>query len=505
MKGILAERFRTFSTMLTAAMGHVAGFPARSSPERVIVFTRYPEPGKTKTRLIPRLGPDGAAGLQRYMTEHVIEQALALKKGRPISIEVRYDGGNRLLMSRWLGRDVLYREQRGQDLGDRMLIAFQDAFAHGMERVLLFGTDCPNITSTILEKGFHELVLSDLVLGPAADGGYYLIGMKRPYPLLFAGIPWGTNSVLEKTIEKARTLKLSVALVDTLEDVDRPEDFHLLPKERLISGFLAEDTPEGSVESASGPGRQKEHADENSLLRGEDTLQPCEGSGRVSVIVPTINEETNLPETLEKLVGMDDVEVIVSDGGSNDRTRETAEAYGATVVQGRAGRAAQMNAGAGMARGNILVFLHADTRLPEDWLDHVRAALATPGIAAGAFSLGIDGNRRSLRVIEKLANFRSRRFQLPYGDQAIFVKADLFRRIGGYADLPIMEDVELIARLRKYGRIRTAHERVLTSSRRWTRIGVLRTTAINQIMMIGYKLGVAPATLSRLYHRDRGK
>ena len=159
-----------------------------------------------------------------------------------------------------------------------------------------------------------------------------------------------------------------------------------------------------------------------------------------------------------------------------------------------------MNAGAGEALGDILLFLHADTRLPQNWISMVRKALAEPGTAAGAFEIAINGNERGLRIIERLTNSRSRRLQLPYGDQAIFVKADLFGQIGGYSDLPIMEDFELVRRLRKFGRIITVPARVITSARRWRDRGIWRTTLINQAMILGYLTGISPARLVRWYY-----
>ncbi len=431
---------------------------AEYSNDHVIVFTRYPEAGKTKTRLIPALGAERAAELQCRMAEHAIDRVRELAKTRPISIEVRYQGGNPVLMKQWLGSDILYREQEGDDLGERMLGAFLDAFRNGAERVLLMGTDCPSVTAEILEKGFRELYQSDLVLGPAEDGGYYLIGLKKAYSDVFSNVPWATDKVLERTLEIARLLGLSAGLVDRLHDVDRPED----------------------------------------LLVWRNIERPAEGL--ISIIIPTWNEESNIGSLLDGLVGAPNVEIIVVDGNSSDRTTEIAASYNVKVIQAPRCRAIQMNAGVKEAQGNIFLFLHADTHLPKNWTSMVRSALAEPATAAGGFELAIDGNERGLRIVERLTNFRSRKLQLPYGDQAIFLGADLFRRIGGYSDLPIMEDFDLIRRLRKFGRIVIAPARAITSARRWQDMGIWRTTLINQAMILGYLIGVSPARLARWYY-----
>ena len=162
-----------------------------------------------------------------------------------------------------------------------------------------------------------------------------------------------------------------------------------------------------------------------------------------------------------------------------------------------------MNAGAEAAEGTFLVFLHADTRLPERFGRHVRRILTQSGVAAGAFQLQIDAPSTRLRFIEKAANWRSQYLQMPYGDQAIFVRAELFREMGGFPDLPIMEDFELIRRLKGRGRIVIAPAAALTSARRWEKLGALKTVLINQLMVIGFYLGFEPSRLARWYHHAK--
>ena len=181
-----------------------------------------------------------------------------------------------------------------------------------------------------------------------------------------------------------------------------------------------------------------------------------------------------------------------------------AESHGAKVILSPAGRARQMNAGASAASGDVLLFLHADTCLPDGFDRHVHHVLAQPGVAAGAFELRIDDSRPHVRIIERIANLRSRRFQMPYGDQAIFLKAELFRDVGGFSDIPILEDVDLIRRVRRRGRIALAPAAASTSARRWKNIGVWKTTLINQWVMAAYFLGVSPARIAHWYGRDRG-
>ena len=195
--------------------------------ERVILFTRYPEPGKVKTRLVPALGPEGSCALHRQMTEGTVKQLQKLFFLRPVSIEIRYDGGNQGLMQEWLGSDWHFSTQGPDPLGLRLERAFQEAFQAGFHRVVLIGSDCPGLTRLLLEKALNHLAHHDLVLGPARDGGYYLIGMGRILRPLFVDIPWGTETVCHKTLEIAREMGLNVVLLETLDDIDRPEDLCL--------------------------------------------------------------------------------------------------------------------------------------------------------------------------------------------------------------------------------------------------------------------------------------
>jgi rSAM/selenodomain-associated transferase 1 len=200
--------------------------------QHLIIFTRYPEPGLTKTRLMPALGAEGAANLQRQMTEYTLSKVRELQKAIAISVEVRFTGGNLELMQSWLGTDLIYQSQGEGDLGKRMTRSLLDAFDAGARQVVIIGTDCPGVNAQILTKAFAELQQCDIVLGPAVDGGYYLIGLQRPFLELFLDINWGTSQVLQQTVAICHQLNLSVAYLASLADVDRPEDLSIW--ERLV-------------------------------------------------------------------------------------------------------------------------------------------------------------------------------------------------------------------------------------------------------------------------------
>ena len=422
---------------------------------RLIVFTRFPEPGQVKTRLIGRLGAAGAADLHRELTAHALASASALGARCGIDVEVRFDGGSEAAIRSCFGEGVSYRPQGEGDLGDRMARSIGDALGEGAPRVVVIGSDCPGITPDLLGRAF-DLLAEDpgrVVLGPALDGGYYLVGMSRRRSELFRGIDWGTEHVFRQTEAAARQSGYPLRTLEPLADVDRPEDLHVWYAARNRA-------------SAGG------------------------SPPRLSVIIPALNEEDAIARAVDSAMATRSVEVIVADGGSGDRTAAVAASRGASVIQSPKGRAAQMNAGAGRASGEVLVFLHADTVLPPGYDRAIARTLELPGTAGGAFRLSIVGGSRSLRVIEALAHWRSIVLGMPYGDQALFLTADVFRRIGGFPPLPIMEDFELTRRLRPLGRIRIAPEPVVTSARRWRDGGIWKTTLLNQICLAAYLAGV---------------
>jgi len=448
-------------------MGKMSSTPeTTSTPEKIIFFSRYPEPGTAKTRLIPALGPQGAAELQRKMTEHAIRYARRVAANRGVSIEVFYDGDSESNFRQWLGEGLEYRAQIGGNLGERMADAFERSFDAGAQRIVLIGTDCPDLTDDLMVSALQSLELNDVVLGPAMDGGYYLIGLTRPVPALFEGILWGAGDVAGITLRIASDLGLSLTHLTELIDVDRPED--LAVWDRIVGDRFT-----------------------------------TSSTWRISVIIPTLDEARNIVAAVTSAQQGGADEILVVDGGSRDGTIEAAESHGVRVLTSERGRAAQLNIGGREASGDILLFLHADTLLPKDFAGQVKLAMSDPAAAGGAFKLQIDSPEIGLRVIESLANWRSRRFRMPYGDQAIFVRADIFREMGGFPDLPIMDDFEFVRKLKLRGLIKIVPSPVITSARRWSNLGVLRTTVINQTIIIAYYLGVSPARMIEWYSRRR--
>lgn len=229
-------------------------------------------------------------------------------------------------------------------------------------------------------------------------------------------------------------------------------------------------------------------------------MKPLTGSGEtLSVIVPALNEESRIGGLLDDIGIGDDCQVVVADGGSTDGTAGLAAERGALVVAAPRGRAVQMNAGARSATGGILLFLHADTRLPGSFREMIVKALGDPAVAGGAFRFALDGEGPFLRLVERGANFRARRMGVIFGDQGIFVRAAHFRDVGGFPEQPIMEDYELVRRIGRRGRVVLLPGIAVTSARRWLENGPLRTTLVNMAATWAYRAGLPPGKLRRWY------
>ena len=224
---------------------------------------------------------------------------------------------------------------------------------------------------------------------------------------------------------------------------------------------------------------------------------------RIAIILPVLNEEAQIAACLTLLQPLrrQDCELIVVDGGSDDQTVALAEPLADRVIAGSRGRAAQMNAGARQAHGDILWFLHADSLPPPDAATLIRAALAQPNRHWGRFDVRLSGRHPLLRGVEALMNVRSRLTGIATGDQGIFVRREVFERVGGYPALALMEDIALSRLLKRHSRPVCLRQRLTTSSRRWESSGILRTILLMWRLRLAYFFGADPDRLARMYYR----
>lgn len=219
---------------------------------------------------------------------------------------------------------------------------------------------------------------------------------------------------------------------------------------------------------------------------------------KLSIIIPALNEEKNIKSCIESAGQLNPLEIIVSDGGSKDRTKEIAQSAGVVVIESPMGRGAQMNAGASFAKGDILLFLHADTVFEQN----VSLTSLEKNYVGGFFRLKFDDNSVSTRLVELFANLRARLFSLPYGDQAIFLRRTFFEKMGGFKEYPFLEDLDLILRIRKYGKLRYIPVNIIASSRRIKKqypFSPILISLRNVLIAWLFMLGASPYRLSKFY------
>jgi uncharacterized protein len=430
---------------------------------KIIVITRYPEPGKCKTRLAAFIGEINAAEIQKRLTLDILQTFRKYVEGSvpDCVIEIYYTGSTEDNMRSLCG-EALYKKQPQGDLGKKLEYAFWSSFEEGFDQVVITGSDIPELTPEIIASAFSGLGENDIVIGPAFDGGYYLLGMKKYHCSLFSSnISWGESNVFKSTMLEAKRNLLTAGIPKKLHDIDRPEDLF------IIKDMLSKALP--------------------------DPL--------ISVIIPTLNEENNISLCLEQFKDKKNIEVIVADGGSTDGTVEIADSYGCKIIISDKGRAVQQNSGAAAAGSNVLLFLHADTVLPQNFEYEVYKTLSLKNTSCGAFKVKISGKNKFFGFVSFLINLRSFLFGSPYGDQALFMTKKTFVKAGGFKELFIMEDYDLVSRLKKTGRIRASDKKVITSGRRWERLGIMKTFLINQKMKILFRLGTDTKKLCRIYYK----
>ena len=227
------------------------------------------------------------------------------------------------------------------------------------------------------------------------------------------------------------------------------------------------------------------------------------GPVNISVIVPVLNEEKSIAATLRALAQLQTYETIVVDGGSHDGTRAIAAEFPVKIVAAERGRARQMNRGAREASGEVLLFLHADTCLPPTAFADIAAALGDPRAVGGRFDVALDGSHWMLPVVARLISYRSRMSKVGTGDQALFVRREVFQRMGGFPDIPLMEDIAFCRALKRLGEVACLRSRVITSARRWEVDGIWRTIFRMWTLKLLYLMGVSPEHLKQFYADTR--
>jgi len=218
----------------------------------------------------------------------------------------------------------------------------------------------------------------------------------------------------------------------------------------------------------------------------------------ISIIIPVYNEEKTIGRTLGSLKGFNDIEIIVVDGNSSDKTPEIVTSFPVSLIYMRKNRALQINKGVANARGSILLFLHADCVLEAGFVESIHESIRE-GYIGGCLHQRIDSENIIYRLIEASGNLRAKLFRIFYGDQAIFIRRDIFLKIGGFDNIALFDDVVFTKKLRDCGKVKILPKKVYVSSRRWQRQGIIKTTFINWLISVGFSLNVPPGFLKKLY------
>lgn len=411
----------------------------------LIIFTRAPVPGQTKTRLMPYLSPRQCARLHTCFLKDTAR--MCQETGADIFVcwtspegkEPPGDtGAPEGILRGIFGASAEYFRQSGDGLGERMYRAVKKVLEKGYDACLLMGTDVPEAKSRDIRQAFCILKKKDVVFGPSADGGYYLVGMKSARKEVFQNQTYGNGSVLEHTVRNLRKAGLTAGTGRMHHDIDTREDLQDL-RDRMRSDRAFQKTHTGRY-----------------LMR----------TAKISVIVPIYNEEKMIRPLLEDLKRIKDkCEILLVDGGSTDRTLEYIEP-GFRLLHSEKGRAKQMNLGAKESAGDILFFLHCDSQLPERPLEQIRAVIKDYRV--GCFGVAFHSKNFFMFTCRVISNHRIKDRNVVFGDQGIFVDRKLFFDMGMFPELPLMEDYQFSLDLKKRGeKIGITKKRLYTSDRRF--------------------------------------
>ena len=441
----------------------------------LIIFTREPKPGITKTRMMPYLSAEQCAELHKCMLKDIAREA----SHADADIIVAYTGGEPLFLRSILREGgpfrngAVYIEQRGSGIGEKMENAISDALDLGYKKAVLIGTDIPEIEAESIDAAFAMLDVCDVCLGPTEDGGYYLIGMKSVHHVAFDVKKYGVGTVLEETVRSIENAELTVAVTDTYADIDTPDD---------AAGY-------------------RSRMREDPYLRCSCTGRFLKDAMRISVIIPVFNESAEIRNMLEQLRSYkDECEIIFVDGGSTDGTTSIIEDAGCRLLHSEKGRGKQLNAGALASGGDVLFFLHCDSILPDDFTDEIRSVMVRH--EWGCFGVKFPSHNFFMLTNRIISNHRALCRSLPFGDQGIFIDRTVFFEMGMYPELPIMEDYAFSHKLRRYGfRTGMTRKRIISSARRYgsgTR-SILKTEISMWRIRHLFRKGVSAEELQKIY------
>lgn len=433
----------------------------------LILFVKYPEAGRVKTRLAKALGPERAADLYQKLLRRTLGIAADFK----LSPDNQDDPDLFLFFSPPERKEMLKKtcpgpwkfvSQTDGHLGQRMDAAFRDVFGRRYEQIVLVGSDICDLRVSDITDAFRFLTKGAAVLGPAKDGGFYLIGLTSSFGEVFGFDSWSTPSVFERTVRCLGEAGLTVKMLSERRDIDKAED--------LIH------------------------------VRNQPFL--CD---QVSIIVPFVGKAVQLACLIDSIEAQlwpgDEIIMVRGDVfpemGIGDITPNT------RLLSAPRGRGVQLSHGAKSGKGNLYWFLHADTVPPPNFGYHVRKLSLATDAALGCFELSYGTSRFSLQLLARWANFRTRYLGLPYGDQGFFCSREVFERVGGFKKRYLFEDVDFVRACSKLGNIMVIPQPLHASPKKYLMRGIFRTSCKNHFLMFLYLLGMNDRRLYSLYYGGR--
>lgn len=436
--------------------------------QALIIFTKEPVEKKVKTRLAKSIGDKEA--LKIY--ELLLQNLLNLSINKNIDTFIALEAYTNNYKKRFENQNIFLQE--GKNIGEKMSNSFIEVFKKGYEQIILVGADIPFFDEEFIHNSFSFLNKHDAIITKTKDDGYCLIGFKKEFFIKEAFEIDFSNDVYKKTIE---TLKhLNIKKTETLFDIDTINDLREFTKQKNIKT------------------NQKFYDYSKKLFKSFP---------KISVIIPVYFEKENLPKTIEVLKNnsyYNDFEIIISDTLQRTTIDDINIQDIRTTISQKAGRSFQLNEGAKCAKGEILLFLHADTLVSKNWDKDIYELYLKDKNLSGAFSLKIDTNNIFIKIIEFFANFRVKLTNTPYGDQGQFFSHELFYKIGTYDEIPLMEDISIIKKVHKKNiKTKVLDKKIHTSDRRWQKEGIFYTTFRNRILSTLYYFGVSSKVLKKYY------
>ena len=430
----------------------------------LIVFLKYPEAGRVKTRLGREIGLEKAMNLYQKLLRRTLGIASDFKSSQDnqddLDIFLFFSPPERKAeLTKGYPGPWEFTPQADGHLGERMGLAFRDLFCKGYEQIVLVGSDVADLTVSDMTEAFGLLKEKEVVLGPAKDGGFYLIGLVFPFEKIFQFDSWSTSSIFKRTLQCLDNADLTVGTLSERKDIDQAEDLVYIKDQSLFTD-------------------------------------------QISIIIPFMGRVSRLASLIDSLEAQlwPGDEIIIVKGGSFSEKRIEDITPKTRLVPGPRGRGIQLSHGARLGEGKLFWFLHADVVPPTNFGYHIRKLSQTADAVLGCFKLDYGASRFSLRMVAGYANLRTRYLRLPYGDQGLFCSREVFEKVGGFTKQFLFEDVDLVRACKKLGKIMIIPQPLYSSPQRYLMGGILRTSFKNQFLMLFYLLGMNDRRLYSLYY-----